>query len=479
MAKAIGSVLKDVATLVVIGATWAFSGPAAALKTFALSVAARALAPKPPAFDSAGLQGRDVLINSPLANQRLIYGTARVGGILLYAEVNNSDQDLHLIIGLCSNKTSSIYMQIADVDITSTAAHGYNTLGNAGTATDGTNYGSNLQVIFMDGDESQTLNTTISTNTALTSTDRFRGISYVYVKMVYNTTLFPNGIPQFQFRVTSSTVPFFTGETAESPTTPAVGIFHYLTNTRYGMGFSESELDKDSFIKTKYQDGLNGFLANGVIDLGGTPNDVLGDLLSANASFLTYTNGKFKLLPYENQTGLESQLVSKQIADDLITPDNIVDRISLSTEVPSDSKFNTAQAVYIEPDRGYQLYESPVLVYSPWLAEDNGITNQVQLSLPLTIDDLKAQKLAYIEMANSRRKLRLSLTVDLKGCFVDVGDRLQLDLTSIGFPSSVQYFEVVSWELTPSTDGTVVTLGLLGGSRYVNNIDDLPYEEIT
>ena len=477
MAKAIGDVLKDVASVVVIGLTWYFSGPMAALKTFALSAASRALAPKPPSLDAGTLEGRDTLINSPIASQRLILGTARVAGNLLYAEVTNSKQDLHLIIGLCSNKIGSTFVQIGDIDVKSSDSTTWGTLTNAGVASDGTDYGSNMQLIFMNGDPDQTLPSHIETNTSLTSDDRFRGIAYVYIKMTYNTTLFPNGIPQFQFLTTAADVPFFDNTPDYFISYPAVALYHYLTNDRYGLGFSDDELDRDSFEKAQTQDYLQGFEADGIIDLAGSPSDNIADLLSSNASYLTYTNGKFKLLPYENPTYIYELMVAKWIDDTLITPDNIVGPISLSTEVPSDSKFNTAQAIYIEPERGYQTYESPVLVYSPWLAEDNGITNQVQVSLPLTIEDTKAQKLAWIEMANSRRRYRLSLEVDLKGCFVDVGDRLDLDLTSIGIPD-VGPFEVVSWELSPSTDGTTVKLGLVGGSRYINLLN-LPFEPVT
>jgi hypothetical protein len=101
------------------------------------------------------------------------------------------------------------------------------------------------------------------------------------------------------------------------------------------------------------------------------------------------------------------------------------------------------------------------------LAEDNDIVNEAQINLPFTINYDSAQVLAFIEMVNARRKPRMTIEVNLKGCFVDVGDLIRLDLEDIGLESNM-LFEVVNWNLVPSESGNVVRLSLVGGTRYVN-----------
>ena len=456
------AVAVSAVTTYIGGITW--SGLAVgALQTFALGAASRALAPKPKSLSAPTITNREIRVQNSIAGQQLVFGSAKVAGTLLYVEVNNNKQDLHIIIGLASNKQRVYSMYIGDEGITNIDPQGYGSL-----ITINPTYNGKLKVLAMQGDDDQTLPADILNNTALTAADRFRGIAYVYIRMTYDSGLFPSGIPQFVFDVSSDLVdtPFLGVGATQYPNNPSVALYEYLTNARYGLSVPESEIDLQSFSDTFDFDWSSGFKSNGIIDLTRSPAENIQDLLSSNSAWLTYTGGKFSLIP-NAPSSLGIDRPWRFIAKHFIKPSDIVGGFEMQSDVAASDKFNTVTALYIEPDRNYQPYETPRLQYAPYLAEDNGVVNEAEISLPFTIDYDSAQVLAFIEMVNARRKPRMSIQVNLKGCFIDVGDLIILDLSSIGLEDDM-LFEVITWNLMPSENGNIVRLDLIGGTRYVN-----------
>ena len=80
--------------------------------TAAVMAGAQALSapPKLPSFsDFIGeLQGRTQMIKQPTVPRRVIYGKARVSGVLGFIESTNDDQHLHMIIMLAGHEVNSI-----------------------------------------------------------------------------------------------------------------------------------------------------------------------------------------------------------------------------------------------------------------------------------------------------------------------------------------------------------------------------------
>ena len=89
--------------------------PAVLIKTFAISLAMgfiqQALAPKPKAPRLGGLyyRGSPRMVRSSLEPHQVVYGTAKVSGPLVFAEVTGSGREyLHLVVPLAGHELSGI-----------------------------------------------------------------------------------------------------------------------------------------------------------------------------------------------------------------------------------------------------------------------------------------------------------------------------------------------------------------------------------
>lgn len=136
----------------------------------------------------AEAQDRSFTHKDPAGFRRLVYGECRVGGNIIFIHVNGTNNEyLHLVVAMASHEVTSFSNLQLDDEVV--------TLDGSGAATG--RFGNHLDAHFFLGSPSQTSNAALQANCpeVWTSDHRLRGTAGVYIRLKYNTNLFPNGIP--------------------------------------------------------------------------------------------------------------------------------------------------------------------------------------------------------------------------------------------------------------------------------------------
>lgn len=231
-----------------------FIGGAAVLKTFLISVVvsfvltvlSRALTPSPktPTQRPRGWQERLGQRLDPVAPRDVIYGEVRVSGPVIYREVTDEGKLLHMVIALCTGEVTDIPVVFLD-DYPIYA----DMLDTGGTVTvQGSKYYNKFLVRSYLGTSTQNADVVLVGDSAgqWTSDHRLRGITYLYVRLFYNTEVFPS-VPAISAYVKGRKVKEI--RTAGSPVkfsvNPALILRDYTTTPIVDMGVGFSEIDID------------------------------------------------------------------------------------------------------------------------------------------------------------------------------------------------------------------------------------------
>ena len=195
------------------------------------------------------LAGRQQMIRSAIADRRIIYGQTKVSGPIVYSTTTGTDNGtLWLVIALADHECQAIDdVYFNDVAIPNSAidGNGYVTTGQ---------YANKASIFKHLGSAGQTVDQTLSSNdpTNWDSTHRGDGVAYLVVQLTWDQSVYSSGIPNISAIVRGKKL--YDPRSAGSPTVYtysanwALAVRDYLTNTVYGMGCSESEINDASFI---------------------------------------------------------------------------------------------------------------------------------------------------------------------------------------------------------------------------------------
>ena len=191
--------------------------------------------------------GTKVSTRSGVAPRQIIYGKARVGGTITHVETSGTDNyKLSMIVVLAGHEVESLEeVLVNDTKITTTSAGGFQYATNSRfiNTDNENNFGSGrlLRFIFKDGSQT-TADSLVTSNTSLGSNDKFIGVSYIFIQMVFDSEAFGGGIPPLAFVLKGKKVyDPRTGNTAWSDN-PALCVRDYVTNTTYGLKATSSEV---------------------------------------------------------------------------------------------------------------------------------------------------------------------------------------------------------------------------------------------
>lgn len=128
----------------------------------------------------------------------------------------------------------------------------------------------------------------------------------------------------------------------ETSTNPVDQIFHYLTNTKYGLSVPIENINTESFLKVRAKVKELGFVSNGACD--------------PNASFkenLTHLMQSFGGIMFESFGRITMKLDAPDVVKHVFDEDNIMmGKVSLKTG-GTNGYFNTINAVYQDPEIDY------------------------------------------------------------------------------------------------------------------------------
>jgi hypothetical protein len=193
-----------------------------------------ALKPEAPPDYNIGAQPILVNIASNIAPINVVYGSRKVGGTRIFADVTGATNEyLHMIIVLCEGEVQAINtVYLDDIPTTDPKFSGFVTVEK-----------------FLGSDTQAACATLIAAlPSKWTANHRGLGIAYVYMQLKYDRTVFPKGLPVVTADVDGKQVWNAATSTTEFSHNPAWCIRDYITNTRYGRGLSASLIDDAGFI---------------------------------------------------------------------------------------------------------------------------------------------------------------------------------------------------------------------------------------
>lgn len=382
------------------------------------------------------LKGQTINVRSSTAPRQLIYGQSLVGGVMFYAATTGSTNEyLHTVFGLADHQIQSIEkVYFGDEDLGTVS----------GTVSSGRYSGkARIQNSLTGGTAYADLVTeTAALTNKWTSSHKLTGISSVYVRMQYDTSIYTS-IPTVRALVKGKLVYDPRNTTTAWSENPALCIRDYIMSD-YGMRVTSDEIDSASFIAAanicdetvtaKTGVTQKRYTLNGVVDTSKSPREVLQDMLSTCAGMLIYSSGKYKLV-----AGAFSSPVQT------ITVDDLRGDVQLSCANEKANLFNRVIGVFADADKLYSATEYPAIASSTFKTQDGNEELTAQLDLNFTTNVLEAERLAKINLLKSRQGIVVNISCKPTCLNITAGDVVGLTIAQLGW--SGKYFRVMEWKL--------------------------------
>ncbi len=466
-----GVTLLTAAELVSLGVSLVLSGASALL----------AKKPEGAQFLQAG---QTVTIRSPDEPLPLIYGETRVGGVIEFLHSTSvtpaagaSLDYLHMVVVLAGHECESIGAIYFDDEVVPLGGSGIPSSGQYADKA-GVNY---VRVKKHLGAWDQAADADLIAECAglgLNASDRFRGLTYLYIRLRYNTDVFPNGVPNVTAVVKGRKVfdPREGGHDASDPGTWtwsdnwALCVLDYVRGVpmRLGAGAVErvfgaptgdADIDIATYIAAaNISDesvpvaggGSEGrFTVNGRLSASVEPESALAALLTAGSGFHVWAGGKSRLFAGAYQSPSAALGV-----DDLRGP------LHVQVRRARRDLFNGVKGVFAGPSTNWQRADFPAIASETYRARDNGERIWRDIELPFTAAPSMAQRLAKIELLKNRQEITVVFPAKLTALKVAVGDTVTLTIASKGW--SEKEFLVIGWALSIDSggEGGAPTLGV-------------------
>tara|TARA_R110000822_G_scaffold227789_3_gene360418 strand:- start:1058 stop:3979 length:2922 start_codon:yes stop_codon:yes gene_type:complete len=488
MGSTVNSIVSAIVTAVVIAVAITFDPTggilgyltAGAIITGAVVVGS-ALMTKPKSRNSSMQQqsyaqetsNRSLMIKQPIIPRDMVYGISKKSGGILFMDVSQNNKYLHIVVQLASHEVNSIdEVYFADEELTlasdGTDANGitrYKVTSPSKFATDSIYEDGQrtTRIKYHLGLDDQEADADLVAETSWTNEHNLKGIAYLYIKISYDSDVFPNGLPNVSAVIKGKKVLDIRNNSTAFSSNPALCIYDYMTDTRIGLGIDTGTIDTASFTSmanicdeniTLSTGGTEKrYESHGVIYSDIAPMEIINDMLTSCFGILSYSNGKFILKG------------GKYVAPSLtLTEDDFIGGITLATKQSRTDVFNTVKGIFTSDETDWQPTDYPMVTSSTFVEAD-GETVYADIDLPFTKSSSMAQRIAKINLFTVRQQMQISTQVSMKGFTLQVGDTVQVHNTRLGFNNKI--FQVAEWNFTVNTAGVYIGLQLKETSSSV------------
>ena len=296
-------------------------------------------------------------------------------------------------------------------------------------------------------------------DTKWTANHKLQGIAHLAIMFKYykpeaegDEEKYDNGLPSVTAIIRGKKVyDPRTGTTAWSDN-PALIVRDYLTNTKYGLGESTSNIDDTRLAtaanicdETVTTDSSTRYTCNGAWLTSQVPVDLLNQLMATCAGMLWYAQGEWRIK------------AGKYVAPTItLTEDDLRGNLSISTRHSRRANFNKVRGTFKGPASNYHFTDYPTVestlpLSNPdnFVTVDGGQESVFDFPLPFTDSPGEAQRLANIALERNRSQLTLVGTFSLKAFELQVGDVVSISNTRLGFDPTAtprtDLFEVAGW----------------------------------
>lgn len=430
-----------------------------------LSKVSASLAGRPK--DGAAMRSRTAVVRASTEYRTIIYGEARVGGVLVYANTSgNKNQYMDFVVVIAGHQVDAITdvwfddERIVNADINSGNAAGGEVGGTGKFKPQG---GDAVAAIYKYlGTDTQAASSILTTDYSdeWTSNHRLRGCAYVHIRLRRAGSTWEQGAPgNFTFLVKGAKVydPRLDTTAGGSgshrvadPSTwaysnnAALCVADYLiggsiTNsaTRVnwrGFGADPAEVNWTSVISAAnicddavvvpgpvYQAR---YTADGALSTGELPSDNLEQLLTSMMGQLTYASDGYRLYAGAYQTPTLT-----------LTEADLAGELSCTSDTPRADRYNAVKGTRWDLETGQEVEFLP-RTSSTYETED-GAQLFREIELPFTLDEYRAQRIAQIILRRSREQETVVMHCSPGALRVAVWETVSLTLAELGISSKV------------------------------------------
>lgn len=379
---------------------------------------------------------------------RVIYGTRRVGGTLVFWGLSGTNHDdLWLVLDLGEGPCDSI----AQVDGVDQIWFGDELW---------TTFGGNVTYTFHAGSTDQVVDTDL--NAALPEwTDNRHHRCYIVFKLHFDPDYFQS-LPTITVLLKGRTLYDIRTDTTAYSANPVLCRYDYMTSTRYGMAVPAEEIDLATFGAAANYCDAKLWECHYVLDGDIMADDVLDAIDVLYRGQQVWWNGKY----YLRYADLNYETTAKELTDELVARDES-GKLLLSMKQPSGLR---------KPD-GYKVkYTDPVLGYVPdtvLVGETDGYIQEIDLSQSCTNRQHAAVVGTYL-----LERARLDRVIE--GTFRD--DCVELEPNDIvtgtfeALGITGQYLRVI--DSTWLNDGKVQLTMIYESTNLYNDIYDIAEDEV-
>jgi hypothetical protein len=387
----------------------------------------------------------------PAPMRRVIYGRVRAGGPMLFAALRGTtNATLYLIVGYAGHEVDAVEDTVF-VNDESKSVITY----VGGKYVDGFMVGAAAKFstdAYLGTDSQAASAGIIATFPGVWTTNhRLRGIAYALHILIWDTKLWPSGLPNVSGIIRGKKCYDPRTTTTVWTTNPALCLRDYLTDTKYGLRTPTARIDDDSFIAAANVCDEAVSLAaggtearyrmSGVFDVEVEPGEVVESMLATMAGSLFYAGGKWRVLAGADRAVTRAAITTADLAGP----------ISVSTRSARGDAFNRVKGKFTSIADNWSATDFPAVTNATYLAEDAGEELWLDMDLTWVFSVTQAQRLAKIAMERSRQDITVSLVCNLSVLDVQCGDVVPLTLSRYGWTNKP--FQVIGWGLSVSADG--------------------------
>ena len=292
-----------------------------------------------------------------------------------------------------------------------------------------------------------------------------QGCAKAHVQLIWDSTRFPNGLPNVTFDIAGKLIydPRLSPPGLTFSENSALVCRDWLTDTKFGLAVDPSLIDDDLVItaanicdeQMALREGgtQNRYTCAGLFDADAERGQVLQKILDSMAGMLIPPTDQWKMY-----AGAYTDSVLTITDADLRGP------IKIDTAVSKRDICNAVKGTFISPDNNWQAADYPPYVNSTYVVDDGGTATIVSghytytglifqdLTLDCVTDPIQAQRLAKIKVEMIRRKNPLVLPCKLMAFPVESGDTITFVHARWGINGT---YLVTNTSLATDDDGVV------------------------
>ena len=363
-------------------------------------------------------------IRQAAAARRLIYGTVKAGGVLVYPAQSDDGTYAYLAVYLGEGPIQAIdpVFWVGDTLSTDTKYTGLLTLtaytGAPGQVAD-------AALIAASGGE-------------WTSTEVGNGVAYAIVRYTWDRNAFAGGLEFPAFLVSGRKLYDPRTTLTEYSANPALAMLDYI-RSEYGYAAPDSWIDFDSFsdaasicdevldsadtdnVVNSVAGKVKRYQVNGVFETNASPAQVVAQIEACCAGRLVFSGGKYRFFAgaYRVPTG------------ETLTPEFLRADPTYRTHPGRQQRINTIRATYREPKQDWQTFDIPQYQLPTAVVNEDGEIVQ-GIDLPAVTIGAQAQRLALLAMRQSRSAVPLALQCNYAAFQWRLWDTVTVDIPQIG-----------------------------------------------